>query len=362
MAKRLLILATDLEVGGVPLLIKNIALGLDGRDFEVHVACLSPPGPVSEELAAAGIPTHALNARGPQDFVVAIRLARLLSCLRPDVLFTALVHANFMGRLVGRLLGIRRIFSSIHTVEKEKRWHLQLENLFCRLSNKTVCVSHAVFRQVKEVCHAPLSQMALIRNGVEIEDFNKIEEPSIKIPGLSPDRTVLIFVGRLDAVKGVDILIRAVSILNEKMDALHLLIVGDGAIRSELEALTTKLNLSDKVSFLGTRRDIPALLRLSDIKVMPSYWEGLPVSAIEAMAAGVPVIASDVEGLNEVVRDNVTGILIPPGNPEMLAKAIFRCVANPQLSEEMGKNGRKIATRDFSRQRMITSYKQLFST
>ena len=360
MSKRLLILVTDLEVGGVPLLIKNIALGLDGRDFEVHVACLSPPGPIFEELAASGIPTYALNARGPQDFIVAFRLAKLLSCLRPDVLFTALVHANFMGRLVGRLLGIRRIFSSIHTVEKEKRWHLQLENLFCRLSNKTVCVSNAVYRQVKEVCHAPLNQLELILNGVDVEDFNKIEESSIKIPGLFPDRTVLIFVGRLDAVKGVDVLIRAVSILNEKMDTIHLLIVGDGAIRSELEALTTKLNLSDKVSFLGTRRDIPSLLRLADIKVMPSYWEGLPVSAIEAMAAGIPVIASNVEGLNEVVRESVTGILVPPGNPEMLAKAIVRCAANPQLCEEMGKNGKKVAMRDFSFQRMITSYKHLF--
>ena len=126
MSKRLLILVTDLEVGGVPLLIKSIAERLECNQFDVYVASLSRKGPVSEELIKVGIPTYALNATGPWDAGVAFRFAKLLFELHPDVLFTALVHANFIGRLVGRLMGVRRIFSSIHTTEKNKLWHLQL--------------------------------------------------------------------------------------------------------------------------------------------------------------------------------------------------------------------------------------------
>lgn len=361
MPKRLLILVTDLEVGGVPLLIKSIALGLDTKLFDVHVACLSPQGPISEELTEAGIATYAFNAKGPWDLRVALRFAKLVADLRPEVLFTALVHANFIGRLVGRFMGVRHIFASIHTTEKKKLWHLQLENLFCRLSEKTVCISKSVLTQVREVCRVPESKLELIPNGIDADLFINADTAPLDIAGSRPDKTTLIFVGRLDAVKGVDVLIRAVSILNNSQDNLQLLIVGDGPKREELQALTHKLMVSENIIFLGTRRDITPLLSYADIKVMPSYWEGLGIAAIEAMASGIPVIASNVEGLNEVIRHKVTGILVPPGNPEKLAEAIDSIAANPLLCEQWGRNGRKIAIQEYSFIKMIKSYTDLYN-
>lgn len=361
MPKRLLILATDLEVGGVPLLVKSIALGLDPKLFDIHVACLSQQGPISDELTEAGIATYALNAKGPWDIRVALRLAKLLAELRPEVLFTALVHANFMGRLVGRLMGVRHIFASIHTTEKKKRWHLQLENLFCRLSDKTVCISKAVLAQVRNVCHVPESKLELIPNGIDADLFINPDTPPLDGTPSRSDKTTLIFVGRLDGVKGVDVLIRAISMMNDSRDNMELLIVGDGPQRNELQALTHKLRVSEIITFLGTRRDIAPLLKNADIKVMPSYWEGLGIAAIEAMAAGIPVIASNVAGLNEVVRHEVSGILVPAGDPEKLADAITSTAANPRLCKKWGQNGRKIAIQEYSFDKMIKSYTDLYN-
>ncbi len=362
MPQRVLILVTDLEVGGVPLLVKAIARGLKEQGADVQVACLSPPGPISQELTDAEIPTYALNARSPWDLVTFIRFARLLARLRPSVLLTSLVHANFVGRLVGRIMGIRRIYCSLHTVEKEKLWHLQLENLFCRLSDKTVCVSQAICRQVREACHVPKDRVTLIRNGIDIEHYRKVQAGSHPILGSRGGPTVLIFVGRLDPVKGVDLLIRAIAHLKERVGPIHLLIVGDGIMRQNLEALSGELGVSDQITFLGTRRNVASLLKCAHIKVMASSCEGLPVSAIEAMAAGLPVIASDIDGLNEVVRHGHTGILFPPGDVKKLAEAILECVQNPDLCQKMGANGKEYATRNFSLQQMISAYSVLLES
>ena len=359
MATRICLLTTDLEIGGVPLLTRDLACGLAAAGFDIHVACLAPAGPIADQLRQSDIPVHPLGAKGPWDVAVLVRLAGLLERLRPDILHCSLVHANIAGRIAGSLVGTGRIIASIHTTERNKKWHLTAETLTCRLSDLTVCVSGSVERHTRLCSHVPPQRLSVIPNGIDCERFARAAPADRLVLGIDPHMPTLLFVGRLDPVKDLTTLLDAMGHLPEHCPA-QLLIVGDGPDRARLEQRSIRLGLTGRVRFLGYRDDVPAILKAADIFVMPSLWEGFGLAALEAMAAGLPVIASRTSGLAELVLPGQTGLLVPSRDIPALAAAIVRLVQDAPLRERLGVAGQTRARHSFSLASMVTGYAHLY--
>ena len=369
MQTRILLLCTDLEVGGVPLLIKNFARGLavaapDSKQnhsrFIVQVASLASEGPVAEQIRQHGITTHCLGACCQWDLRVFYRLARVIQRFRPHVLHSQLVHANVVGRLMGFLLGVPKVIATIQTVEKGKRWHNKVENLTCRLSHKTTCVSPSVYQHAAQNIHIPESRLQVIPNAIDVDRFADAEPIDPAEFHLDKNKTTLVFVGRLDPVKNIHVLLRAAAQVSQDQD-VQLLIVGDGPERERLETLTETLNLTDRVRFAGQRLDVERILKAADIFVLPSQWEGMPMSAQEAMASGLPVIASRTVGIIDIIEDNVNGLLVTPGSAEQLAHAISRLIQNPPLAQQFSLAAQQKAQRLYSLDSIVQSYSDLYT-
>ena len=368
---RVLILVTDLNLGGVPLFVKDLAGGLsqfngpsssdNTKPFDVHVACLAPHGPVADELRHHGIPTHCLSARGPWDLRTFYRLAALLHQLQPHVLHCCLMHANVAGALVGKLMGTHRVFTSTHTAEKGTLWHLKAENLICRLHPISVCISHSVKCHLIRHAHIPPSRLTVIYYGIDCPKFAHAHPADLSEFGFTKNRKTLIFVGRLDPVKNIDLILHALSqLVRQQKQNLQLLIVGDGPQRPQLEKLTGQLNLTDRVYFAGARRDVERLLKAADLFLMPSQWEGFGLAAAEALAAGLPVIASRTDGLIDVIEHNVTGLLVTPNDLHDLTQSIKSLLDNPQKMKSLAQAAQKKAHQKFSRNSMIKNYANFY--
>jgi len=359
MKKSVLLLVTDLELGGAPLIVKQLASRLDPERFEVTVACLGTVGAVAHDLRQMGIATWCLGARSVWDIGVFYRLSRLISHFRPDILHCSLVHANVVGRLTGSLMQVPHIVASLHTAEQGKRWHLVAENLTCRMSELTICVSDSVANHVHQYSHVPLWRLRVIPNGIDTQRFADAEPIDPKEIGLAQGKTTLIFVGRLDPVKRIDLFLRAGAQLAAEYD-LQLLVVGAGAELSHLEALTAELNLQDQVRFTGPRRDVERLLKMATVFVQPSRWEGLPLSALEAMAAGLPIVATRTTGLIDLIEHDKTGLLVPVDNVDELATAIKSVISHPAKVAQLGQAAQEHVHEHFSVDKMVKAYTELF--
>ncbi|MCP4711865.1 MAG: glycosyltransferase [Planctomycetes bacterium] len=372
---RVLILVTDLNIGGVPLFIKDLACGLSTLDhqalsdnqnsshqiFDIHVACLAPHGPIADELRSYGIKTHCLNARGPWDLRTFYRLAALLHKLKPHILQCCLMHANVAGAVIGKCMGTKRVFTSTHTAEKGKLWHLTAENLICRLHPISVCISHSVKRHLVRHAHISPSRLSVIYYGINCPKFAQAQSADLSEFGFTKKHKTLIFVGRLDPVKNIDLILHALSQLASlQKQKLQLLIVGDGPQRPQLETLTKQLNLNDCVHFTGARRDVERLLKAADLFLMPSKWEGFGLSAAEAMAAGLPVIASRTDGLIDVIDHNINGLLVSPNDLNELTQSIKSLLDNPQKMKILGLAAQKKAHQHYSINTMIKNYAKFY--
>jgi glycosyltransferase involved in cell wall biosynthesis len=358
---RVFFLITDLEIGGAPRIVQQLACGLDRNRFEVEAACLAYDGPIARELRQRGVSTHCLQARGPWDIRVFFRLNRLIRRFRPDILQCALVHANLAGRLVGFVQRTPHILAAIHTIEKGKRWHLMLETLTCRFSDRSICVSESVARHIRQACSMPVSRLAVIPNGVDYSHFAEAKPINPAELGLNPQRRTLIYVGRLDPVKGIDVLLRAMAGLAGKLD-LQLIIAGDGPEKPRLKKLSDEPALAGRIHFTGFHRDVAGLLKASQLLVLPSYWEGLPLSVMEAMAAGIPVIASRIEGLAPLIQDRQTGVYFTPGNPQSLKNAVSTVLSDSNLARMIALNGQNLIRERFSLRAMVNGYERLYES
>ncbi|MBI9017575.1 MAG: glycosyltransferase [Phycisphaerae bacterium] len=360
MSKRILQLITDLAPGGAPLMVKDLAIGLQAKGFDSQVACLGVEDIIAYQLRQAGVQTHCLGAENVRNLSVVSRLYKLLRQVKPDILHCHLVHANIAGRLTGQLARVPKIIATIHTAEQEKRWHLLAERLTCRLSAKTVCVSDSVREFTHKKSHVPAKRLVTIYNGIDIDRFARARAIDLRDLGLSPQKKTLIFTGRLHHVKGVDILIEAFARICLRHD-LQLIIAGDGSQRRALEELVEDYDLGRRIVFIGMRADVPALLKAADLFVLPSYWEGFGLSAVEAMAAEIPVIASDTFGLIDIIEDEKTGLLVAPGEPDLLAAAIETLIENPVKTRKMVSAAMANIKQKFTLDRMVQQYINLYT-
>lgn len=245
-------------------------------------------------------------------------------------------------------------------------------NLILRMTlshaKRLVCVSEAVANKVKLLSSSFVSRVRTVYNGINLDRFQDSNIPTKEKArqqlGLSQEIPVALCIARLSPEKDVSVFMEAANWVHGSRTTryrAHYLIVGDGPLRSELEHKAAAQYHQDRIQLLGQRDDIPLLLRAADVYCQPSREEGLGIAAIEAMASGLPVVATRVGGLPEVVENHKTGLLVPPGAPAALADALRALFADPALAEQMGRAGRARAERLFGRETMLSTTNAVYA-
>jgi len=358
---RLTYLITDLNVGGVPLHLYRLATRLPADDFRVRVISLANEGPIGARLRSEGISVDACYARSVWDLRALWRLGRLFAADRPDVLHSLLFHSNMAARIIGPIVGVppRRIVSEIQTVEYERRWHLLLDNLTCRLCRFEVGNSPSVVGHLHQHAHIPMTRLRCELGGVDVGVMASAKPVSRESLGVGSDESLIIWTGRLDPVKGFEDLLSAFREVSKQIPS-RLLIVGDGPYRAKIERLISWHRLSDRVLMLGMRDDVPSLLKASDMFVLCSHTEGLSNSLLEAMSAGLPVVATDVSGCRDIVRDGETGFLVRAGSVESIAGGMISVLGDRSQAREMGRRAEAWVRENMNIGRMVERWVRLY--
>jgi glycosyltransferase involved in cell wall biosynthesis len=340
-----------LDMGGMEKLLVEFARHADRTRFQLRFITLGSRGSLAAEVEASGWQVTALEEPPGLRPGLVFRLAQLFRRGHIDVVHTHNTKPLIYGGPAARLAGVPRV---IHTRHGQRfRAALRATAAF-RLASRTVdhlvCVSQdSADRSREEGIAAP--RIATVRNGIDVARF-AYAGPKISGP--------VVMVGRLSPEKDVATLIRAAAIAVRDFPPLRVEIVGDGPCREDLHRLTAGLGLGEQVSFLGEVRDIPSLLARASLFVLPSLTEGISLTLLEAMARGLPVVATRVGGNCEVVMTGETGVLVSPEAPHELAGAIVRLLSNPQEAHNLGVAGRKRVEQHFDVRQMVRGYEALY--
>ena len=357
---RVLEVLASLRPAGAERVAVSLALGLDRASFECEVVSLFDAFPNGFEpaLNAASVRTHHLGKRRGLDVRMFPRLAARMRSFRPAIVHT---HSYVLRyALAARWLsGGGPIVHTVHNLATREsgRWGAWIHRIAIRAGVHSVAVSRQVAESFVELYGRPPS--ITIPNGIDLDRFRKTGPSWKPVNGYVESDRLAVSVARLDRQKNPLGLIDAFAAALGADPNWHLLLAGDGSLRSEAEARAKALPAGARIHFLGVRPDIEALLPACDLFALASEWEGMPISIIEAMAAGLPVAATTAGGVPELVEHEVTGLLVPPGDTPALADALARLARDPCLRRELGGAARERA-RSFGVDRMIAAYAQLF--
>jgi len=349
---RILQYITPSQIGGAEVHVATLAEKLRERGHDVTVIC--PRGrPLVPELVARGLPVRAPRSTGKLDPVTLGRLSYWLRRDRIQVIHTHLSTASLLGSLAGRLAGVPSL-ATVHGLNTRTCFNY---------SRAIIAVSNAV-KQHLVAQGMPPDLITVVHNGVDLRALSRPDaSASVRAEwGLPEGAPLLITVGRLVPTKGHRDLLQALSILarDPRWQELRLLVVGAGPLLLPLQREAEQMNLAGRAVFCGFRRDVPPFLQAADIFVLPSVQEGLSLSALEAMALGKPVVACRVGGTTEVVVDGETGLLVAPGRPAELARALERLLAHPEEARAMGAAGRRRAQQAFDLEQMVTKIEAIY--
>jgi L-malate glycosyltransferase len=308
-------------------------------------------------VAAMGIPLVGLNLlqKGGMDRRVVPALVDLIRRERIDLVHSHLYHANFYGRLAARKAGVAAV-ASIHNTYTKHKLHRQLINWYLgRHTAAIIAGSEEIKRDVVRYDHVPETLVEVIPNSVDLSRSHSTlsRGQARERLDIAANAIVLGTVGRLEEQKGHRFLIEAIALLRAQGVHALLLLVGEGREGAALKTLTASLGLEQQVMFLGTRDDLGDLFRAMDLFVMPSLWEGLSLAMLSAMAAELPVVATSVGGVPQVLGDDEYGYTVAAGDAAALAERIARCLADPSAMSRMGEKGAQRVRGNYSDEAMV---------
>jgi len=359
---RVVYLAHAFMVGGAEEMVLNLVRHLPAR-FEPMVCCIHEAGPIGEEIGRTGTPLSVLGltpgARRPGDI---LRIARHLQRLQPQIVHTFLLTASLYGRFAAILARVPIVIGTeVNIYERKRPAHALAERLLMAGTDAVVASAESVRDFYIKQVHADRSKIDVIYNAVDFAQ-GKPSTPREDIRrtlGLPPDARVAGIIARLTEQKGHRYLFEALASQASLAD-VHLLVVGGGELRDLLQRAVVSTGLVSRVHFLGPRRDLGDLLAAMDVFVLPSLWEGLPLSMVLAMSAGVPVVATSVAGIPEVVEDGRTGLLVPPRDATALGAALARLFSDAAFRGRIGAAARAHVLTRFGIEHYVDSVVALY--
>lgn len=341
---------------------------LDRGRVEPSIACMYGGGPMRNRFEALGIPTRDFQAAGELNPFVVRRIARWVGRNGFDAVHTHLLRADLYAGLAARLARTRAVVSTVHALGEFRRSRKRrLDGLLDQLSRlwptHWVAVSHAVKADAVKRLRRPGSWVTVIHNGIEPERFkpNPAERQRIRDEWqLDRDMPLIVVVARLSYEKGLPTLLQAASRLRRTHPKAVVAIVGDGPLRAELTDQINDSGLPDSVRLIGFRQDIASVLSAADVACLPSYMEGFPNALLEACAAELPVVATKVGGIPELVVAGRTGLLVEPHRPDELAEALERVLSEPELARQLGRAARERIETHFTARHAARRHEELY--
>ncbi|MDH7486934.1 MAG: glycosyltransferase [Anaerolineae bacterium] len=355
-----------LGLGGAERFLVDLCRALPAHRYRVIVATVSGEGPRADDLRQAGIEVFPLRVRSHWQLNAVLRLARFMRQQRVDIVHTHLFVGEFFGRLAAKLAGVPVVISTAQNAYAPgyllPRAQVLAGRLLARLDDRLVAVSQGARDYLIQVEGVAPARIEIVPNAIawpEPVSPAQVEAArrDLGAEGRSP---LLGTVARLTPQKGLAYLLQALVTLRTRFPNLFCVIIGEGELRAELEALAVRLELQHHVRFCGLRRDVPALLQCLDLFVLPSLFEGLPLALLEAMAAGRPVVATDVAGSSEVIEDGVSGRLVPPGDATALAQAMAELLDDRERAQALARQGQETVRRRYTIGPVAEAYERIY--
>ena len=361
--RRVMQLTWSLVAGGSEVYALNIASNLDADKYSCALCALDQGGALEEEIQRLGIAYFVMNRRPGIDFHLIWRLYCLFRKTRTQVIQTHHFNQLFYSFIGAKLVGARIIHTEHDTASYSRprlRVALRLMSLFC---HRVVAISEEIGTMLRDEIGVAASKIEVVRAGINLAIFNAADE-NVRAQArrdllLDERDQVIVIIARLSPEKNHKLLLQAFCDVAHRLSRAKLLIVGEGTEQNVIEKEIERLGLCEQVHMLGVRRDVPRILAASDVFVLASDREGLPIAALEAMAAGKPVVATRVGDLASIVQDGTTGYLVPPGDAAALATALIRALDKETISD-IGINARRMASQ-YGLQLMLNRYDTLYS-
>lgn len=375
---RVLRVITRLNIGGPAIHAALLASRLDRERFETLLVA-GREGPAEGSMWELGrldpglritvVPALGRDLSPARDLRALASVIAIARAYRPHIVHTHLAKAGFVGRIAGRLAGARAVLHTYHGSvfrgyfgERESALYLAIERALGWLSSRVIAITPRQRQDLVALGVAPAEKIVTIPLGLDLEPFRREtgRGEARAALGLPPDGPLVGIVARLVPVKDVATFLRAFALARERVPGVRAFVVGDGEERAALERLSGELGLGASCRFVGWRADMPNVYAAADVVALSSLNEGSPVSLIEAMAAGRPVVATAVGGVPDVVRDGETGSLVPPRDPAALAAAMTELLLDGELARRYGEHGRAAAYPRFDASRLVSDIERLY--
>lgn len=355
----------DLPVGGLETTLFHIVTHLNPDKFDVRICCLEEGGHIADELKEKGYNVDILGLSNYYHPGQMLFLIKYFHRHKPDIVHTHGEFASTFGRSAALLLRVPVILRHIQTKANLKLRHRIYDGLLTRLSSGAIAVSRDCAQHHIRKCHIQPQKMIIIPNAADLEAARNAPSPEHLLEkwGIENSEILIGCVGRLSPIKGHIYMIRSMRDILQKYPKAYLLIIGDGAEKRNLLNEARRLSVHENIILTGLRRDVASVLNALSVFVLPSTEvEGLPLSVAEAMGAHVPVVASNVGGVSEIVRDEETGLLVQPKNSDQLSQAVLRLLDDPALSQKISDKAFQLCQNKFSVDRLVERVEEAYET
>ena len=354
--KKICYVIGTLEIGGTESQLLRLCRAIDKNRFLPVVISLRCGGHLKEDFEKYGIRVIEVGKKYKIDFLFFLRLIHILHKEKPDILQTFMFTSNTWGRIAGLLCRVPVIIACERSTDKwKKNHHFFIDILLGLFTDVIVCNCFTVKKHYERKIRPVAGKLIVIPNGVEIEDIEKPPEFVAQ-----KKEKIVLTAGRLSPEKGIQYFIKGARIVLSNVKNVKFIIVGDGPLRENLERLVYECRIKDNVIFTGYQKDMKDFITMSDVVVLSSLWEGLPNILLEAMALKKPVIATDVGGVREIVKNGENGFIVSPGCPDEIADKIINILSDDEASLKMGENAYRFVKENFDIKKMVSSYEFLY--